>query len=130
MKLAVPEPGASDAIAAWLRADRVVSSLLLYPEARSALGRAIRSRRLVGGRERRARRLLERLWADVGRVGVSASLAVRAGELAEEHRLRAYDAVHLASLEAVGDAETVLVSADLDLVRAAGALGFATVRAG
>ncbi|HTB49460.1 MAG TPA: PIN domain-containing protein [Solirubrobacteraceae bacterium] len=51
-------------------------------------------------------------------VGVDAPLAREAGELAEELKLRGYDAVHLASALAL-DAATTLVSWDEDLKRAA-----------
>ena len=46
--------------------------------------------------------------------------------LAERHGLRAYDAVHLASVDAVADEETLLVAADGAIVRAARAHGIAT----
>ncbi len=38
-----------------------------------------------------------------------------AGDLAEGHGLRAYDAVHLASADAIADENTLLVAADGDL---------------
>jgi len=75
-----------------------------------------------------ARRRIEALWAAVDRIGLTAALARRAGDLADQHRLRAYDAVHLASLEYVGDPETVLVSADEELLDAARSMGFTTIR--
>jgi predicted nucleic acid-binding protein len=75
-----------------------------------------------------ARSRIEALWAAVDRIELTEALARRAGELAERHRLRAYDAVHLASLEHAGNPETVLVSADDELVDAARSLGFATIR--
>lgn len=50
-------------------------------------------------------------------IEVSASLALAAGELAERHGLRGYDAVHLAA--AVTVAADVIVSADSDLLVAA-----------
>lgn len=72
------------------------------------------------------RRRLERFWAAIDRVELTETLARRAGDLADGHRLRAYGAVHLASLEQVGDPEAVLVSADDELVDAARVLGFTT----
>ncbi len=60
----------------------------------------------------------------------TAALLRGAGDLAEEHGLRAYDAVHLASLEQIADAETVLVAADGDLPAAARARGFTTAQLG
>ncbi len=74
-----------------------------------------------------ARRRIEALWAAVDRVELTTALARRAGELADQHRLRAYDAVHLASLECVADPETVLVSADEELLGAARSMAFMTM---
>jgi uncharacterized protein len=112
---------------AWLGADRLVSSRLLYPEARAAIGRARRVGRVTARQLGVARGRVDALWALVDRVELTGALAQRAGELAERHALRAYDAVHLASLEEVGDAETVLVSADAELLEAAASLGYATL---
>lgn len=107
--------------------DRAISSVLLYPEARAAVARAARSNRLAGGRFTATRALLERLWRDVDRIAPTEALARRAGDLAELQGLRGYDAVHLASLEEMSVEDTVLLSADTDLLRAAGSLGFATI---
>lgn len=125
----MPEPGAAEVAGAWLGADRRVSSLLLYPEARAALARALRAGRLDPHRALTARRRVEALWAALDRVELTEALAQRAGDLAERCRLRGYDAVHLASLEHLGRDETVLVSADEELLGAAGTLGFMTVSA-
>jgi predicted nucleic acid-binding protein len=57
-------------------------------------------------------------------LGIDGPLARRAGELAEEHKLRGYDAVHLASALALG-ADTTLVTWDEDLKRAAAQSGCA-----
>jgi len=115
-------------IATWQSADRRVSSIVLYAEARSALGRARRATRV---RERvisSRRRQLETLWDAVDRLEVTERLVRLAGELAERHELRAYDAVHLASAVSVADAELVLVAADGDLLEAARRLELATAR--
>ena len=68
-----------------------------------------------------ARELLQ----EVEPIEVDATLAATAGELAQAHGLRAYDAVHLASYELVDAESSVLVAADGDLVRAARSLGHA-----
>jgi hypothetical protein len=60
-------------------------------------------------------------------IEVSASLALSAGELAERHGLRGYDAVHLAA--AVTVAADVIVSADSDLLVAAATEGLAVIDA-
>ncbi len=55
-------------------------------------------------------------------IGIDEPLAKHAGDLAEEFKLRGYDAVHLASALAFG-AATTLVTWDDDLARAALASG-------
>jgi predicted nucleic acid-binding protein len=77
-----------------------------------------------------ARRRVDSLWRDLGRIEVSASLARHAADLAEDLGLRAYDAVHLASLLAVAEPETVLAAADGQLREAAHTLGVAVARLG
>lgn len=84
--------------------------------------------RLPGRTLASARRRIEALWGAVDRLDVSEPLARLAGELAEHHGLRAYDAVHLASAVSVADAELVLVAADGNLLAAARRLGLATAR--
>ena len=55
---------------------------------------------------------------------IDEALVRTAGELAERHRLRAADAMHLASAMRVRDAGTVFVSFDRRLRDAAAAEGF------
>lgn len=71
---------------------------------------------------------LERLWRDIERIEVTAPLSARAGDLAEEHQLRGYDAVHLASVLEIDPSVAVLVTGDGRLGRAAEALGVPTAR--
>ena len=54
---------------------------------------------------------------------MDATLAHHAGELAERHALRGYDAVHLSTALAVADPDLVMATWDEDLARAAAALG-------
>jgi predicted nucleic acid-binding protein len=126
VKLIVPEPGATAVAAIWRNSDRRISSLILYPEARAAIGRAERMGRLERTHSTRARGRFEALWAALDTIEVTDILARRAGDLAERHGLRAYDAVHLASVEYIDDSDTTLVSADGELLDAASDLGLAT----
>lgn len=123
MKLVVPEPGSADAVALWSASHTVLSSRLLYPEARAAVARATREERLHGRQTADARRLVEALWEEVDRIEVDDDLVREAGDLADAHALRAYDAVHLASILSAADAQPVLVSADRALTAAADSLG-------
>jgi len=97
IKLYVEEE-ASDAVRAAVdRASTVAASRLAYVEARAALARARREAR-IGLRDlRRAVMEFQEDWGCFFVVEVNAELARRAGELAEEHALRAYDALQLAS---------------------------------
>jgi len=128
LKLVVDEPGSDEVSRIWSGARLMVSSRLLYPEARAALAAAVRAGR-VGPREAPAVRLeLEVVWRDVACVEVTPELAARAGGLAEEHDLRGYDAVHLSSVLEIDAPDTVLVTSASGLARAARALGVMTAR--
>ena len=65
----------------------------------------------------------ERLWAEMDGLELTESLARRAGVLAEEHALRGYDAIHLASAEAILDDGDVMVVSDTRLAEAAASIG-------
>ena len=71
---------------------------------------------------------LEGLWHDVVRIEITPALADRAGDLAEKHGLRGYDAVHLASALEIGAEDTVLVTGDGWLTLAAQAHALTTAR--
>lgn len=52
-------------------------------------------------------------------IGLDDALARAAGALAEQHALRGYDAVHLASAIAIADPDLVMATWDRDLAAAA-----------
>jgi predicted nucleic acid-binding protein len=108
----------------WGTRLRAASSLLCYPEGRAALAAAHRGRRLSTTGYGRAREEFESLQSELALVGIDGQLARGAGELAEEHKLRGYDAVHLASALALGT-DITLVTWDEDLKRAAAQRGCA-----
>jgi uncharacterized protein len=126
LKLVIDEAGSEQVVELWTSADQVVSSVLLYPEARAALAMARRLERLSSTESRSARAEFEALFADLALISATIPLLRRAGDLAETHALRGYDAVHLASIEAIGDPETVMVTADHQLRTAALDRGLAT----
>lgn len=119
VKLLIDEPFTAEVRLIRATADRVVSSLLLYPEACAAVAAAARARRLRPSGVTGARREIRELWAEMGHIDVTSSLVMRAGGLAEARALRGYDAVHLASALALDDAEVLLVTADRRLREAA-----------
>ncbi len=107
----------------WDRAEAVVSSQLIYPEARAAVAAAHRGGRIDSRTLRRAVDAVDGLCAELGIIGLDPALAHAAGNLAEAHGLRGYDAVHLASALSV-DAESLLLATwDGDLARAGVASG-------
>jgi uncharacterized protein len=124
--LLINEAGTERCEEQWSVADRVVSVRLVEVEARAALAQAVRLDRLTASQLRQATASLTTLLQRVDFVEVSPRLVARAGDLAENHALRAYDAVHLAAAVEIGDDDTVLVAGDQALLRAAAVVGLTT----
>lgn len=124
--LLVAEPGSRRAGELWDAADRVVSSRLVYPEGRAALAQAQRLGRLSARQLRTAVNDLDERYDQLDLVEIDGELARRAGELAEAHALRGYDAVHLAAAVRLRDPELVVVAGDEGLLAAAQSEGMAT----
>ncbi len=107
----------------WDRADLLVSSQLIYPEARAALAGAARANRIDAPTHDSAVATLEGLYAQLRIIAIDEPLARQAGDLATEHALRGYDAVHLAcALQLHGD-DILLATWDDALNAAARATG-------
>ena len=121
----VAEPGSRRTAALWEAADRVASVGLIYPEARVALAQAHRLGRLTTRQLRDAVRGLDARCEQIDVIEIDAQLTWRAGELAESHHLRSYDAVHLAGADRLRDPELVLVAGNGALLHAAMAEGMA-----
>ena len=124
--LLIDEPGTDAAGAVWDEAERVVTVRLAYAEARAALAQAARLGRITSGHHDRSASALDNLLDQVELVEVDDALVRAAGALAQQHSLRAYDAVHLAAALTVSDPRLVLVAGDLALLGAATAEGVAT----
>lgn len=123
--LLIGEPGSRRAARLWDGADRVVTSRLVYPEGRAALAQAHRLGRLTRRQLRSAVEELDARYGEIDLIEVDHGLAGRAGQLAEEHRLQGYDAVHLATADRVRDPDLVVVAGDGALLAAATAEGIA-----
>lgn len=95
------EPGHELIAAALARASRVATAIILYPEARSALARHAVAGQLGRAQLESARRDLDALWAGITAiVPVDEGRVRMAGDIAERHRIRGMDAIHLgAALE-------------------------------
>ena len=66
---------------------------------------------------------LDSITRQIDYVEITAHLAESAGDLAQTHGLRGYDAVHLASAALANDDELVMVSGDSKLGAAAQSIG-------
>ena len=119
MKLVFEEPGSDTAAELWDRAESAVSSQLVYLDARAAAAAARRQGRIDGRTLRKAVAAIDDLCRDLRVIGLDEPLARAAGELAERHALRGYDAVHLASALAIEDEGLVVATWDRDLATAA-----------
>lgn len=124
--LLIEEPGSEPAARLWDGADRIVSVRVVYPEARASLAQAHRLGRVTAQQLRSAVDDLGTRCEELELLDIDDILARQAGDLAEQHSLRGYDAVHLAAAHRVNDAELVVVAGDRPLLAAATAAGLAT----
>jgi uncharacterized protein len=124
VKLVVKEEGSDEAGALWDASDLAITSRLAYAEARAALAAARRARRLSDRGLQDGKGALEDRFHELDLVELTQEVARLAGDLAEEHALRGFDAVHLASALALHPADVVLVTWDRELARAGRAAGF------
>jgi uncharacterized protein len=111
----------------WEETATVASTRLTLVEARSAIARAARGRRLSRSSMARTKAQLSFLLRQLDYVEVELSVLSAAAELAEKHVLRAYDAVHLASALALRDPDIAVATWDGDLRVAVHAEGLALV---
>lgn len=123
LPLIIDEPSSTMCTRLWNDADRSVSVRLLYPEARAALAKARRMDRITSAQLTAAIAELEAIITEIDHVEVTAELAHAAGEFAQTHGLRGYDAVHLAAASAAANTELVLATGDTDLAQASRSVG-------
>jgi uncharacterized protein len=122
VKLYVDEEGASTVRSAVDQAELIATSAIAYVEARAAFARRYWERGLSASAHRSLVRDFERDWSRYLTVEVTPSVIHDAARLAESHRLRAYDAVHLAAARTVSrrvSRSCVFASWDSTLERAA-----------
>jgi len=130
VKLVVDESGIELAAELWDGCDAAVSSRLAYPEVRAALAAAGRAGRLKTTELRRAVATWEEFWAGSRAVELTDAVAAQAGDLAGRYSLRGADAVHLASLLAVGSDGILFAVWDRRLRQGAAAAGTRVVPQG
>ena len=127
VKLIVEEEGSDLAAALWDGSDAPVASRLAYPEVRAALAAAGRARRLEPDAVVEAESAWETYWSATWAVELTPAIAAHAGQLASDHALRGADAVHLASVSAVGADAALFAVWDRRLRDGAVALGLRVV---
>ncbi len=97
VKLYVEEEGSNEVRLLVRRAEWVATSVLSYPEARSALARQLREARLTVEGHEQTRADLERDWPHLLVLDLVEPIWRQAAVLAETYSLRALDSLHLAS---------------------------------
>lgn len=127
IKLLVDEDGSDAAALLWDGCDAAVSSRLAYPEVRAALAAAGRRGRLGRPGRRQAESSWEDFWSSTRPVELTDAVARRAGELSGKWSLRGADAVHLASVLAIGTTEILFAVWDHHLRVGAQSVGVRVV---
>lgn len=128
VKLYVRERGSAQTRRAVAKAAAVATSVVAYAEARAAFARLQRERRTSRRRHRERVRQLDRDWEHYARIELNPAAVQHAGALAEQHGLRGFDAIHLASalwLRAAHDSDLLFGAFDRKLSKAAAASGLA-----
>jgi uncharacterized protein len=104
VKLYAEEEGTETVERAVDEAEAVATSVVAYAEARAALARKLREDVFSPEKHQEAVEALDEDWETLDKPEVSEDLVHEAGNLAEEHALRGFDAIHLASALLVHDA--------------------------
>ncbi len=126
VKIYVEESGSSW-VRHWMNAADVVGIAAIgYVEAKAAFARAAHSGRVIRRTYRRMVEDFEEDWSRYLVIGMHEPVLRHAGRLAEQHRMRAYDAVHLAAaleIRAYAPEGLTFLGFDDELNRAAKAEG-------
>ena len=114
----------SESIAKSVETAKVIAtSIVAYAEARAAFARKFREKGLSRAHFESVKKALDADWPRFFVLNLNSLTAKSAGDLAEKHALRGFDALHLASAlslrPASGDAVLRFVTADTRLQRAA-----------
>jgi predicted nucleic acid-binding protein len=99
VKLYASEPGSAETRRAVTEADQIASSLLAYTETRAALARKYHMRQIDAAIFDRSKADFESDWKGFIKMPADPETVRHAGDHAEQFRLRAYDAIHLATAD-------------------------------
>lgn len=127
VKLVIDEDGSEDTALLWDAADSVLTSRVAHPEVRAALAAAERGARLDPQSHLQAKADWEELHQALRLVEVTPQLEHAAGDLAEQHSLSGFDAIHLASALTIAAIPLVVATWDSRLLQSAQAAGLATL---
>lgn len=105
VKLYVDEAGSDEVQALADQAEMIATSVLAYPEARSAFARLRREGLVDEEESSQLKADLDRDWPRYLALEVSEEIWRRAGDLSEQHGLRAFDGLHLASFLSLAAAD-------------------------
>jgi len=107
--LLLDEPGRTGPVNEALgRCSFVATSMVAYAECRAALAAAERGGRVEAPAVAVARARLDDIWFELERVSVTEDRIRHAGALCDQRALRGFDALHLASALALGNATSFL----------------------
>ncbi len=130
LKLFIAEPGSDQMMALALASDTLAVNRINWVEAHAALARRSREQADASSQFETARQRLADLWPDFLTLELTPPLAAQAARFADVFALRAYDAVQLASAQALRTVQAdavVFACFDLRLSRAAATLGLAGI---
>lgn len=123
VKLYVREPDSGEVREAVGSADVVATSIVAYAEARAAFARKLRERGLSKEAHDSVKVSLAADWPRFFVLNVTGTTVAAAGDLAERHALRGFDALHLAAAldlrSAAGGSPVTFSTADQRLAAAA-----------
>lgn len=131
VKLYVRERGSAQVRTRVNKVDVVATSVVAYAEARAAFARLRRERPASGRRHRERVAQLDRDWDRYAVVELTSAVVRSAGDLAEQHDLRGFDAIHLASalwLKSAQSDELAFVVFDRRLAAGAKSAGLTLTR--
>ena len=117
----------AEADAALREIGRRITSALTFTEAARALLRARVTRRITGDQERSALRALRRFERRCEVVAITDAVLTRAGRQFPVEPIRTLDAIHLATIDVLGEAPQLVtvITRDARVARNARALGYA-----
>jgi len=125
VKLFIDEPDTAVIADLLQHASATFTHLITYAEARAALAKAVRMKRINDEAHISYKVALESYWGNIDVISLNMSQIKRAGDLAEIHGLRGYDCVQLAAAELIFEQsrDVTFASFDQHLNQAARAIG-------